>query len=1229
MDLLERTWEATGQLVNGVMRGFERGITAMFGSSNARQIKRMQAKVEAINGLESRYQDMSNEELRQQTVKFRERLAAGETLDDLLVEAFAVCREAGRRFLGMRHYDVQMIGGMVLHSGAIAEMVTGEGKTLVATLPAYLNALEGKGVHVVTVNDYLARRDMEWMGPLYLGLGLTVGAIQSDMEVLDRQLAYDCNITYGTNNEFGFDYLRDNMRPAARGDDRFPKHFQQSQPELPFAIIDEVDNILIDEARTPLIISGPAHENVRKYAEADRIARQLQRDIHFIVNEKDHTAHLTDDGIRQAEKLAGVESFYTAGNMDWPHLIDNSLKAHFLYKRDVNYVVKEGRVVIVDEFTGRLMEGRQWSDGLHQSVEAKEGVRIKEETQTLATITLQNFFKLYRKLCGMTGTAMTEAAEFWKIYKLDVVAIPTNKHLKRDEHPDVIYRTEQEKFIAVADEIERFHRWDVLVLKDEEWWGEIKKETDDAIDFVPRDGGKRESVPKAKIVRIERKGRPTLVGTVSIEKSERLSALLGQRGVPHQVLNAKHHKREAEIVAQAGRLASVTIATNMAGRGTDIVLGGNPETMTWARLQDKYPTRLDVPREEWDALVKEIEDQEKMVEDGNYVKQLGGLHVIGTERHEARRIDLQLRGRCGRQGDPGSSRFFLSLEDDLMRIFAGPWVKTILDSLGMQEGERIESRMVTRRIEAAQKKVEERHFESRKNLLEYDEVMDEQRKRVYQYRQKIINGASCRDEIIKMIRQQVESQLSIFLNKDYGVESFTRWAGEQLTAQFESRDFRGMDFENAERYAKDEATRMAETHVVDAIEENIPQSEEEVEWNWEALAKFVNTRWKLSLRDRDLKQIGRDNLAEELIELARQAIHDTDLSSGADLLAPDYSRRTVSGWLKYKFGVDLHLEEMDALETDAIKKLAVERAEQAYDRKEAECPVVVGICRFTQGKGQQSQLDREALLNWARERFQSEIAADDVKEKQRDELRQLLFQYSKESQQRASQTMREACDRIGSAFGSAPPGQPLGTVAGVNGAVGSLADWLRVKLHYSLDTEELEQLDRDQLTQKVVSAVEDRFHPEMRRMERQLMLEIVDHAWKDHLLAMDYLRSSIGLAGYAQLDPKVEYKREGMRMFDQMWETIGERTTDYVFRIEQLDDSFVNSTFVETSARHDSAQSISDMSRENLDAANASQGEVTVETIRHRGERVGRNDPCPCSSGKKYKHCCMRKSGTA
>ena len=597
MEFLQRVFDFVVDFFGAISRVVERGVTSIFGSSNARYLKKLQPQVDAINALETQYQQMSDTELREQTDKFRRRLAAGETLDDLLVEAFAVAREAGRRVLGMRHYDVQLMGGMVLHSGNIAEMVTGEGKTLVATLPAYLNALEGKGVHVVTVNDYLARRDMEWMGPLYMALGLTVGAIQADMPADKRQAAYQCDITYGTNNEFGFDYLRDNMRPAARSDKNYPREHQQVQGPLHYAIIDEVDNILIDEARTPLIISGPAHDDVNRYRVADRIARQLKRDVHFEVNEKEHSCHMTDDGVRRAEELSGVESFYTAGNMEWPHLIDNALKAHHLYKRDVNYVVQDGEVVIVDEFTGRLMPGRNWSDGLHQAVEAKEAVRVKEENQTLATITLQNFFKLYDKIGGMTGTAMTEAAEFWKIYELDVISVPTNRPLERINHPDLIYRTEKEKYQAIVDEIERVHKWDVVVTdKDEEQWGTIVNDDGDDIEFRPKGSKDVESLPRAGLRKVSRRGRPILVGTVSIERSELISGMLDKKGIKHQVLNAKHHQREAEIVAQAGRKGAVTIATNMAGRGTDIILGGNPEAMAWAQLQEKYPTRLEVPR---------------------------------------------------------------------------------------------------------------------------------------------------------------------------------------------------------------------------------------------------------------------------------------------------------------------------------------------------------------------------------------------------------------------------------------------------------------------------------------------------------------------------------------------------------------------------------------------------------------------------------------------------------
>jgi preprotein translocase subunit SecA len=1238
MEILERIWEIVAGIGNAVLGRFERAITGLFGSANARFLRRLQPKVEAIGALESKYQAMTDDELRGQTAEFRRRLAAGETLDDILVEAFAVCREGGRRFIGLRHYDVQMMGGMILHEGNIAEMVTGEGKTLVATLPAYLNALqvvtrdddgyERGSVHVVTVNDYLARRDMEWMGPLYTGLGLTVGAIQSGMDSGERQKSYSCDITYGTNNEFGFDYLRDNMRIAARGDERYPKHQQQAQGPLHFAIIDEVDNILIDEARTPLIISGPAEDDVTKYTRADKVARQLKKDVHFEVKEKEHTANLTDEGVREAERLAGVESFYTAGNMQWPHLIDNSLKAHHLYKRDVNYVVQDGEVVIVDEFTGRLMPGRHWSDGLHQAVEAKEGVTIKQESQTLATITLQNFFKLYDKICGMTGTALTEAGEFWKIYKLDVIGVPTNKPLKRTIHPDVIYRSEHEKYVAIADEIERLNRYTSVQLNDGTILsGTLRREDDSTVELQLPESRQSEVVPRDKIKEYQAPGRPVLVGTVSIEKSERISSLLDKRGIKHEVLNAKHHKREAEIVAQAGRKAAVTIATNMAGRGTDIILGGNPETMAWAQLQDKYATRLDVPAEEWHQLVADIESREGMKAEGQHVKELGGLHIIGTERHEARRIDLQLRGRCGRQGDPGSSRFYLSLEDDLMRIFAGEWVKNLLTRLGMQEGEAIESRMVSRRIEGAQKKVEERNFEVRKNLLEYDEVMDEQRKRVYSYRQRILDGVNCRDLITEMISKQVQENLTGFLSPTYGTDSFAAAAGNVLHVQLDGKDFRNTDFKDAQRIAIDEATRMAESQILDAIEENLPDDEDESEWNWAALATTVNTRWGLNLRDRDLKKFGRENLSEELMKLAHQAIERIDLSPTERLLHEDFGVRTACAWLRDKFAVQMSPDEVRDLDPPQIVSLAQQRATAAYDQRESEYPVLAGLYRFSaRGAGNQRQgFLREDLVEWAKRRFDAELSLDDLKNKQREEIRTLLVEHSRRNNELANKVAAEAQQKVAQLFADEPSASAtVGAVTGHNGKLDDLANWLKQTCAAEVSTDDLAKLDRESAWRKVSQIVEDHFRPEMRRMERALLLQILDSTWKEHLLAMDHLRSSVGLRGYAQIDPKVEYKREGMALFERMWISVGNYVTDLIFKMEQLDEGFVGSTWVESKAIKEEAAPASEIERQQQAAIAGTEADKKLEPIRNMAPKVGRNDPCPCGSGKKYKQCCMR-----
>jgi preprotein translocase subunit SecA len=1239
MELLEKIWEGTGTVFNGVLAGFERSMTGLFGSQNARYIKRYQEKVKKINELEPKLMALSDQELRDMTTQFRQRLAAGETLDDLIVDAFAVCREGGRRFLRMRHYDVQLIGGMVLHHGNIAEMVTGEGKTLVATLPAYLNALEGKGVHVVTVNDYLARRDMEWMAPLYMGLGLTVGNIQSGMDPDERQLAYAADITYATNNELGFDYLRDNMRLARRGDPRFPKQFQQAQGPLHYAIIDEVDNILIDEARTPLIISGPAHTDIGKYSEADKVARQLIKETHFVVNEKDHTVNLTDEGVRQAEKLAGVESFYTAGNMEWPHLIDNALKAHYLYKLDVNYVVKDQTIIIVDEFTGRLMEGRQWSDGLHQAVEAKERVKIKEENQTLATVTLQNFFKLYRKLSGMTGTAMTEANEFLKIYKLDVIAIPTNRGMQRIEFADVIYLTEKEKFRAVADDIERACKYDEIQPKDSgAIVGEITEENDTSITVKLRDSKETQTIEKSKIESIQRKGRPILVGTVSIEKSERLSKLLEQRGIKHEVLNAKQHRREAEIVAQAGRIGAVTIATNMAGRGTDIILGGNAETMAWAKLQDKYPTRLEVPKEEWDELVQEIDDREQMKAMGHVVREIGGLAVIGTERHESRRIDLQLRGRCGRQGDPGSSRFYLSLEDDLMRIFGGEWVKGMMEKMGMGENEAIESRFVSKRISAAQKKVEERHFESRKSLLDYDEVMDQQRKRVYGYRQQILDGISCRTLVLEQIKEQISHNVDQVTNPLFGAECYARWAGGELSCQLEPKDFRSIDAETAASYARDLAEREAETQILDAIDENLPIEEEKSEWNFEALAKFANTRYGTNFNATALKKIDRDRMDEEIYERARNHIAQIDLTAGAEFLTEDYGPRMLSNWMKMKFGINVEPSHLVGGEPDRMKKMLMEMAETAYTQREIMYPVMAAFTAFRQRVSENEYaIDGAQIARHCAERFEDPTALD-IQSMTGEQSYDFLQNVSKQSLERATLIQKSADEKLSELKAISTRNGDTNTEAARVQKIGDLFNWLRDRLSWLGSKEELISLNDQELQGAVQQAIDDKYYREIRRMERTVLLRILDDTWMGHLLAMDHLRSAVSFRGMGQMDPKVEYKREGMKLFEQMWFSIGERMTDVIFRMEGLDENVVANSMRETVARHDAAPTTTDLAQmvsqqqaaaleaaDNAGASSSSDEQARVDPIRRDNTRVGRNDPCTCGSGKKFKNCCMRR----
>ena len=807
----------------GVLEIVSGALGKVFGTRNDRLVKKMGETTVRVNELEEETSRLPESAFPEKTAQFRRRLEAGETPDDILPEAFALVREAAKRTIGLRHFDVQLVGGVTLHNGMIAEMQTGEGKTLVATLAAYLNALEGRGVHIVTVNDYLAKRDAEWMGPVYRYCGLTVGFIQADMDNQTRQEAYRCDVTYGTNNEFGFDYLRDNMKLALEA---------QVQRERYYAIVDEVDSILIDEARTPLIISGPAYESTHKYYEADRVARLLKKDTHFQVKEKEQQIVLLEEGVERAEALAGVGSFYEGANMDWPHLMEQALRAHHFFHRDAEYIIEHGEVIIVDEFTGRLMHGRHWSDGLHQAVEAKEKLKIKEENQTLATITFQNFFRLYDKLAGMTGTAMTEAVEFYKIYGLEVVAIPTNRPLIRLSLPDIIYRNEKEKYQAIIEEVVRLHRT----------------------------------------------GRPVLVGTVSIEKSERISEMLVRRGVKHQVLNAKYHAMEAEIVAQAGQLGKVTIATNMAGRGTDIVLGKfTPEEIV-AYWQETGVAPADVKGfaspDEREALIgtwaEEFLEQDErggsadellarmrkawplwtFRPDATSVAQLGGLHILGSERHEARRIDNQLRGRSGRQGDPGSSQFFLSMEDDLMRIFGGDRIKKL-----MVEGQEISMGFLTRQLERAQKRVEERNFDIRKNLLEYDGVMDEQRKLIYDQRQQILRGEGLKDLVLKMIESRIVSACETYLippDRDAKPDAAGLCAAvrQKFGVELSPGELEDKDLEEAEDYLVERFTRAYDEREEEMSSEAMRQLEKFV------LLQTMDSKWKDHLHTMDLLKAG-------------------------------------------------------------------------------------------------------------------------------------------------------------------------------------------------------------------------------------------------------------------------------------------------------------------------------------------------------------------------------------
>jgi len=981
-------------------------IARFIGTKHERDVKKLQPNVAAINALEPEIKALSDDELKARFLALKEQVQeplkdadpGDSTFRDLmqkafepvLVPAFALARDAGRRFLNMRHFDVQLIGGMVLHDGKIAEMKTGEGKTLVATLPAALNALAGRGVHIITVNDYLARRDAEWMSALYRGLGLSVGVIVHDLDDEQRRAAYGADITYGTNNEFGFDYLRDNMKYDLANCVQRGHHF---------AIVDEVDSILIDEARTPLIISGPAEESTDKYYKIDKIIPKLIQDIDYTLDEKHRQATLTEEGVSKCERLLGLGNLYDPAHMEVIHHVYQALRAHALYKRDVDYVVKDGEVIIVDEFTGRQMPGRRWSDGLHQAVEAKETVKIERENQTLATITFQNYFRMYKKLSGMTGTAETEAAEFAKIYNLDVVVIPTNRALIRKEYPDVVYRTEKEKFEAVVNGI---------MQEDNSYANGIRH--------------------------FHERGQPVLVGTISIEKSEAIADILKKAGLPHQVLNAKQHERESRVVAQAGRKGAVTVATNMAGRGTDILLGGNPEQMTrdhflknkmampYAAAPAVIPADgtninaageiaqpiapmvlfqhegkiFQVAADQWKPIYEQFAQQCKAEHDE--VVALGGLHILGTERHEARRIDNQLRGRAGRQGDPGSSRFFLSLEDDLMRIFGGERIKALMYRFGMTEGVPIESGLISRRIETAQKSVEAQNFDARKHLLEYDDVMNKQRETIYAIRRSALEGKDQRDYVLGI--------------------------------------------------AEDVARELVNTYC--------PREQHPDQWN------------------------------------ATQFLAEANSQFGVDAKAAD--------------------ADPGALTHDQLADAAAEAVVKRYEEKEKQ-------------------------------------------------------------------------------FGA------------------DLMRWL----------------------------------------ERRIILDVVDSQWKDHLLSLDHLKEGIGLRGYAQKDPIVEFKKEAFVLFEDMMARIDNETIRYLFHIQmqqaekhpadmqvrpeaQQRSGGTQAAVASAAARaaEPAPQRLPDVARQLERKQQRQQKDLQYQTGAAQAEppkpvraaaKVGRNDPCPCGSGKKYKKC--------
>ena len=1201
-------------------------LLKVFGSRNERLIKAYSVIAQQAGEFEDQIRRLDDDQLKSRTAEFKAALRGGTSPEDILPQAFAVVREAARRNVQMRHFDVQLVGGNVLYEGKIAEMVTGEGKTLVATLAAYLVHLTGRKVHIVTVNDYLAKRDAEWMGPIYRALGLTVGAIQADMDTAgdERKSQYAADITYGTNNEFGFDYLRDNMKISLD---------QMVQGPLQYAIIDEVDSILIDEARTPLIISGPAFDNVSRYKEADQVARKVialegsydrikrqidgaeraianahgelaeaKKDkdskrvekaqkaieknqaeleaaqaklagaIQYYEVEYDRKAvHLTHEGLGAAQDIAGVGSFFTGSNMEWPHLLEQSLRAHVTFEREKDYVVMDGKVIIVDEFTGRLMHGRQWSDGLHQAVEAKEGVTVKEETQTLATITLQNFFKLYDQIAGMTGTAVTEAEEFMKIYDLEVVVIPTNEPCIRDDRDDVIYKTMREKFNAIVEAING----------------------------------------------MSASGRPVLVGTISIEKSEALSAALERKfGLEHEVLNAKQHAREAAIVAKAGQQhkgrdgqmrGNVTIATNMAGRGTDIKLA--PGVLFEVVKVEESPSDKGVEiytLKQQDSgrqiTFKSTDPMAHVFQIRRGQEWVGGLHILGTERHEARRIDNQLRGRCGRQGDAGSSQFFLSFDDDLMRVFAPEWTVKALSWIGWEEGQPIYHRRISKGIEKAQKKVEERNFEIRKSLLEYDEVMDYQRKIFYSRRRKILSGKGLRNVIEEMIDATIAKHCDSILSPNYPLKCIVEWARTNFGVDLKASDIAGIKAQEIEKLIKGQTKDNAANNISLSIGEYLEDYQDPTSWDVSGLSKWAMSAFRVSLSPARIKTQSPEEIEEELISAAGEQIDKKDCSQIMEFLKDDFPVRMLAEWARAKFDIKLAIEQLQTLNAAQIRQLLGEKTLAKYRQREIEYPVEFAM-NMVYGAEGPNVYAFEALAEWANRKYNAGLSVEQVQNTKPQTLHRQLLQLSERFNN--GELNREIDNKVAQ----------LGP--------GELVNWTNERFGASVSPDDLAGVPEPK--EKLYEVGREFLRAELSDLEKYVLVQIYDGTWKDHLYAMDHLKGNIWMRSWAERDPKVEYKREGFRMFNEMLETIEDRVTDIIFKVRLEAGARARSVWNVSQTVHDEVGQFAMAERQRA-AAQAPQGEAKVKQIRLEKPKVGRNEPCPCGSGKKYKKCCGKNA---